>query len=150
MTLQTEAPIRTRYLLMPAFCPHPLQVRKVSNEIVRFPPSQLRMDQQRSLMFMQWGQFIDHDLDFSPDTPARVSFGGMVDCETSCAKQPPCFPIKVQPAAFLQGREGEGVYLPTRRCWWLSRSLAMKGHPPRAGQGGHPMLCKVLGPKGCP
>ncbi|XP_075627819.1 myeloperoxidase [Balearica regulorum gibbericeps] len=76
--------------------PFPL-VRKVSNEIVRFPPGQLRMDQQRSLMFMQWGQFIDHDLDFSPDTPARVTFSGKVDCETSCVKQPPCFPIKIPP-----------------------------------------------------
>ncbi|XP_040468672.1 eosinophil peroxidase-like [Falco naumanni] len=74
--------------------PFPL-VRKVSNEIVRFPPGQLRMDQQRSLMFMQWGQFIDHDLDFSPDTPARVTFTGNVDCDISCAKQPPCFPIKI-------------------------------------------------------
>ncbi|NXX98938.1 PERM Myeloperoxidase, partial [Centropus bengalensis] len=76
--------------------PFPL-VRKVSNEIVRFPPEQLRLDQKRSLMFMQWGQFIDHDLDFSPDTPARVTFRGKVDCETSCAKEPPCFPIKIPP-----------------------------------------------------
>ncbi|KGL80692.1 Myeloperoxidase, partial [Tinamus guttatus] len=76
--------------------PFPL-VRKVSNEIVRFPPEQLKLDQQRSLMFMQWGQFIDHDLSFSPHTPARVSFSGKVDCETSCAKQPPCFPIKIPP-----------------------------------------------------
>ncbi|OPJ79408.1 myeloperoxidase [Patagioenas fasciata monilis] len=56
--------------------PFPL-VRQVSNEI--------------------WGQFIDHDLDFSPDTPARVTFSGGVDCHTSCAKQPPCFPIKIPP-----------------------------------------------------
>ncbi|NXI40842.1 PERM Myeloperoxidase, partial [Galbula dea] len=76
--------------------PLPL-VRQVSNKIVSFPPEQLKKDQQRSLMFMQWGQFIDHDLDFSPDTPARVTFSGMVDCHTSCAKQPPCFPIKIPP-----------------------------------------------------
>ncbi|NXG75933.1 PERM Myeloperoxidase, partial [Baryphthengus martii] len=76
--------------------PFPL-VRKVSNKIVRFPPEQLKMDQQRSLMFMLWGQFVDHDLDLSPDTPARVTFSGNVDCRTSCVKQPPCFPIKIPP-----------------------------------------------------
>lgn len=111
MTLRTDAPIHTSHFLTHMFCLHPLQVRKVSNEIVRFPPGQLKMDQQRSLMFMQWGQFIDHDLDFSPETPARVTFSGKVDCDTSCAKQPPCFPIKVQAAFFLQGRGGEGMLM---------------------------------------
>ncbi|RMC10921.1 hypothetical protein DUI87_12634 [Hirundo rustica rustica] len=77
-------------------------VRQVSNEIVRFPPEQLWMDQQRSLMFMQWGQFIDHDLDFSPETPARIPFGGETGCDTSCAKEPPCFPIQVLAASFFQ------------------------------------------------
>ncbi|NWI88224.1 PERE peroxidase, partial [Pitta sordida] len=76
--------------------PLPL-VRQVSNEIVRFPPERLQMDQHRSLMFMQWGQFIDHDLDFSPETPTRVSFVGETDCDTSCAKKPPCFPIEIPP-----------------------------------------------------
>ncbi|NXF12453.1 PERE peroxidase, partial [Smithornis capensis] len=76
--------------------PLPL-VRQVSNEIVRFPPERLQMDQHRSLMFVQWGQFIDHDLDFSPETPARVTFHGGIDCDTSCAKKPPCFPIQIPP-----------------------------------------------------
>ncbi|NWI57136.1 PERE peroxidase, partial [Calyptomena viridis] len=76
--------------------PLPL-VQQVSNEIIRFPPEQLRMDQHRSLMFMQWGQFIDHDLDFSAETPARVSFDGETDCDTGCDKKPPCFPIQIPP-----------------------------------------------------
>ncbi|KFP80184.1 Myeloperoxidase, partial [Acanthisitta chloris] len=74
--------------------PLPL-VRQVSNEIVRFPTEQLQLDQQRSLMFMQWGQFIDHDLDFSPETPVIFPFTGGPDCDTSCAKKPPCFPIQI-------------------------------------------------------
>ncbi|XP_036735606.2 myeloperoxidase [Manis pentadactyla] len=71
--------------------------RAVSNDIVRFPTEQLTPDQERSLMFMQWGQLIDHDLDFSPEPAARVSFITGVNCETSCLKQPPCFPLKIPP-----------------------------------------------------
>ncbi|KAG6927636.1 myeloperoxidase, partial [Chelydra serpentina] len=76
--------------------PLPL-VRAVSNEIVRFPTEQLVSDQSRALIFMQWGQFIDHDMDFGPATPATVTFSSGEDCETSCAKKPPCFPIKIPP-----------------------------------------------------
>lgn len=82
-------------------CPLTLRVpqaRAVSNAIVRFPTEQLTPDQERSLLFMQWGQLIDHDLDLSPDPGARVSFVAGVDCETSCLQQPPCFPLKVLPS----------------------------------------------------
>lgn len=62
---------------------------------MRFPSERLTTDRGRSLMFMQWGQFIDHDLDFVPESLARVAFTVGVDCERTCAQLPPCFPIKV-------------------------------------------------------
>ncbi|XP_012300917.2 myeloperoxidase isoform X1 [Aotus nancymaae] len=76
--------------------PVPL-ARAVSNEIVRFPNDQLTSDQERSLMFMQWGQLLDHDLDFTPEPAARASFLTGINCETSCVQQPPCFPLKIPP-----------------------------------------------------
>ncbi|XP_048222490.1 myeloperoxidase [Perognathus longimembris pacificus] len=71
--------------------------RAVSNAIVRFPTEQLTPDQERALMFMQWGQFIDHDLDFTPEPAARASFLTGLNCEISCLQQPPCFPLKIPP-----------------------------------------------------
>uniref|UniRef100_A0A2I3GWV5 Eosinophil peroxidase n=1 Tax=Nomascus leucogenys TaxID=61853 RepID=A0A2I3GWV5_NOMLE len=49
------------------------------------------------LPLVSWGQFIDHDLDFSPESPARVAFTAGVDCERTCDQLPPCFPIKIPP-----------------------------------------------------
>uniref|UniRef100_A0A8D1WE73 Eosinophil peroxidase n=1 Tax=Sus scrofa TaxID=9823 RepID=A0A8D1WE73_PIG len=72
-------------------------VRAVSNQIVRFPSEKLTSDWGRSLMFTHWGQFIDHDMTFAPESLARVSFTTGVDCEKTCAQLPPCFPIKIPP-----------------------------------------------------
>ncbi|XP_073421308.1 myeloperoxidase-like [Dendrobates tinctorius] len=69
--------------------------RAVSNEIVKFPTESLTLDESRSLMFMQWGQWLDHDTDLSPDTPIRSTFFQGVDCEKSCMQAHPCFPLMI-------------------------------------------------------
>ncbi|KAM3933658.1 eosinophil peroxidase-like [Leptodactylus fuscus] len=71
--------------------------RAVSNQILQFPEREQTLDRQRSLMFMQWGQWIDHDLDLAPETPARSSFVRGVDCDHSCARELPCFPLRIPP-----------------------------------------------------
>ncbi|XP_042298790.1 myeloperoxidase-like [Sceloporus undulatus] len=72
-------------------------VRSVSNSIVRFPNEKLTEDKHRSVMFMQWGQFLDHDMDFGPSTTATLTFVKGVDCDKDCTKAPPCFPIMIPP-----------------------------------------------------
>ncbi|XP_056416148.1 myeloperoxidase-like [Hyla sarda] len=69
--------------------------RAVSNEIVKFPNELMTLDGSRSLMFMQWGQWLDHDTDLSPETPVRSTFFQGVDCEKSCVQAHPCFPLSI-------------------------------------------------------
>ncbi|XP_063305699.1 myeloperoxidase-like isoform X3 [Pelobates fuscus] len=69
--------------------------RAVSNEIVQFPTESITLDKERALMFMQWGQWTDHDLDLAATSPARLTFFKSVDCETSCVRESPCFPLKI-------------------------------------------------------
>ncbi|XP_078535604.1 myeloperoxidase-like [Lissotriton helveticus] len=71
--------------------------RAVSNQIVRFPNNEITLDDERSLTFMQWGQWTDHDLDLSPDTPAKTTFAEGLDCEHTCVREPPCFPLRIPP-----------------------------------------------------
>ncbi|NWX05292.1 PERM Myeloperoxidase, partial [Caloenas nicobarica] len=74
--------------------PLPL-VRKVSNEIALTPNENITQDQELSLVFMHWGQWVDHDIDLSPASGAGAS--PALPCETGCAFKSPCFPIKFPP-----------------------------------------------------
>ncbi|XP_078536738.1 eosinophil peroxidase-like [Lissotriton helveticus] len=71
--------------------------RAVSNQIVQFPNEEITLDNERSLTFMQFGQWTDHDLDLSPETPARTTFVEGLDCDHTCVKAPPCFPLRIPP-----------------------------------------------------
>ncbi|CAH8500469.1 unnamed protein product [Schistosoma turkestanicum] len=54
-------------------------------------------DDQFSGMLMQWGQFLDHDLDFTPVDASTSRFSDGLGCNETCINDPPCFPILVPP-----------------------------------------------------
>ncbi|KFO74535.1 Eosinophil peroxidase, partial [Cuculus canorus] len=74
--------------------PLPL-VRKVSNEIAHTANENITQDQELSLVFMHWGQWVNHDVDLAPSSGAGASLE--LHCETDCAFRTPCFPIKFPP-----------------------------------------------------
>nr|XP_012951556.3 myeloperoxidase isoform X2 [Anas platyrhynchos] len=74
--------------------PLPL-VRKVSNELARTGNENVTQDQELSLFFMHWGQWISHDIDLSPSSGAGANLN--LHCETNCTFKSPCFPIKFPP-----------------------------------------------------
>lgn len=70
------------------------QVREVSNQIIATSNQNITEDEGRSLAFMHWGQWVDHDLDLAPMTETDIH-NKEGECDTSCHYAPPCFPIKV-------------------------------------------------------
>ncbi|XP_055112574.2 lactoperoxidase isoform X1 [Symphalangus syndactylus] len=77
--------------------PLPL-AREVSNEIVGYLNEEGVLDQNRSLLFMQWGQIVDHDLDFAPDTELGSSEYSKAQCDEYCIQGDNCFPIMFPPS----------------------------------------------------
>ncbi|XP_072494220.1 myeloperoxidase-like [Notamacropus eugenii] len=73
--------------------PLPL-VHQVSNVLAHISKDNVTQDQNRSLIFMQWGQWVDHDLDFSPGSDVNPNKNELPCDSNNCVFEPPCFPIK--------------------------------------------------------
>lgn len=66
--------------------------RLVSTEIIS--TNEITEDFKITHMVMQWGQWLDHDLDHALPPVSIQSWDG-VDCKKTCAYAAPCFPIDV-------------------------------------------------------
>lgn len=66
--------------------------RLVSTSIIS--TTDISQDIEISHMTMQWGQWLDHDLDHALPSVSSQTWDG-VDCKKTCAYAAPCFPIEV-------------------------------------------------------
>ncbi|XP_071494887.1 peroxidasin homolog [Diadema antillarum] len=67
--------------------------RRVSSQIIS--TTEITSHQDYTHMLMQWGQFLDHDMDFTVMSLSRARFSDGVECKDTCENQVPCFPIQV-------------------------------------------------------
>lgn len=89
--------------------------RLVSTEVIS--TKVITQDEQITHMVMQWGQFLDHDLDHAIPSVSSESWDG-IDCKKSCEYAAPCYPIEVPP---------NDPRITNRRCIDLVRSSAICG-----------------------
>ncbi|XP_044515496.1 thyroid peroxidase [Gracilinanus agilis] len=74
--------------------PLPL-VREVTRKIIRASNEAVTEDDQHTDLLMVWGQYIAHDIAFTPQSTSRATFWGGTDCQKTCESQNPCYPIQV-------------------------------------------------------
>ncbi|XP_076587958.1 eosinophil peroxidase-like isoform X2 [Chaetodon auriga] len=101
-------------------------VRDVSNRILRTANSQVDNDPLYTHLVTIFGQWTDHDLTFTPHSPVIRSFSNGIDCDKSCERTEPCFPIKIPRQDPRFGRNSE-------ECMPFFRSAAACG----SGNTGH-------------
>uniref|UniRef100_A0A7N8X2R7 Eosinophil peroxidase-like n=1 Tax=Mastacembelus armatus TaxID=205130 RepID=A0A7N8X2R7_9TELE len=70
-------------------------VREVSNRILRFKTNDTESDPLYTHLLTIFGQWTDHDLTLTPQSPTIRSFSNGIDCANSCERTEPCFPIKI-------------------------------------------------------
>uniref|UniRef100_A0A3Q2NW59 Thyroid peroxidase n=1 Tax=Fundulus heteroclitus TaxID=8078 RepID=A0A3Q2NW59_FUNHE len=68
--------------------------RSVSREIIR--SSCKWRDDDYSQLLVDWGQYIDHDVTFTPQSISSAAFWTELDCQQSCENLHPCFPIQTE------------------------------------------------------
>uniref|UniRef100_T1PGN3 Cell adhesion molecule-related/down-regulated by oncogenes n=1 Tax=Musca domestica TaxID=7370 RepID=T1PGN3_MUSDO len=89
--------------------------RLVSTSLIS--TKEITPDDRITHMVMQWGQFLDHDMDHAIPSVSSESWDG-VDCKKTCEFAPPCYPIEVPP---------NDPRISNRRCIDLVRSSSICG-----------------------
>ncbi|XP_061762621.1 eosinophil peroxidase-like isoform X8 [Nerophis ophidion] len=70
-------------------------VREVSNRVLTTPIANVVNDEEFTHLLTAFGQWMDHDLTLTPHSPVIRSFSNGIDCDESCERTEPCFPIKI-------------------------------------------------------
>lgn len=67
----------------------------MSQEVLFTRNDTISLDSTLSHLLVEWGQWIDHDVVQTPQSPSTAAFRTGADCTHTCSRDTPCFPIQV-------------------------------------------------------
>lgn len=67
----------------------------MSQEVLFTHNDNISLDSTLSHLLVEWGQWIDHDVVLTPQSPSTAAFRTGADCTHTCSRDTPCFPIQV-------------------------------------------------------
>ncbi|CAK6961489.1 eosinophil peroxidase [Scomber scombrus] len=70
-------------------------VRLVSQEVLFTHNDNISLDSTLSHLLVEWGQWIDHDVVLTPQSPSTAAFRTGADCTRTCSRDTPCFSIQI-------------------------------------------------------
>ncbi|XP_070686264.1 eosinophil peroxidase [Pempheris klunzingeri] len=70
-------------------------VRLVSQDVLFTHNDNISLDSTLSHLLVEWGQWIDHDMVLTPQSPSTAAFRTGADCTHTCSRDAPCFPIQI-------------------------------------------------------
>ncbi|KAJ8252219.1 hypothetical protein COCON_G00215310 [Conger conger] len=102
-------------------------VRSVSQVVLYTQNEDISMDASLSHLLVEWGQWLDHDLTLTPQSPSTSAFRTGADCARTCSRDAPCFPIQIPLA---DPRSGSQACMPFFRSAPSCVATATPGPPP--------------------
>ncbi|KAF7247613.1 Thyroid peroxidase [Varanus komodoensis] len=82
------------------------RVREVTRKIIEVSNEDVTEDELHSEIIIVWGQYIDHDLAFTPQSGNRLSFQGEVNAKDTFSTSMDCMPFYRSSPACTTGHQG--------------------------------------------
>ncbi|XP_063771565.1 thyroid peroxidase isoform X2 [Pseudophryne corroboree] len=70
-------------------------VREVTNKIIHASNEDFQEDGLYSHIIIEWGQYIDHDMAFTPQSIGKSQTLWGINCQSTCERQKTCYPITI-------------------------------------------------------
>ncbi|XP_072266195.1 thyroid peroxidase [Pyxicephalus adspersus] len=91
-------------------------VKEVTKKIIHASNRDFQDDDLYSHIIIEWGQYISHDMAFTPQSITKWPTIWGVDCRSTCENQKSCYPIKISTEEFFSQNRCIPFFRSTAAC----------------------------------